>query len=484
MLDFEIDPEPLGECLTAYGGLSLVSEAYRALGVRDAVARHVQVKIRQRGLAEPEMVEAFLLLLAAGGECNDDFQKLHEDAGLAAQVGFEMPSPDAALKFLYRFHDEELVKARPVGQLAFVPEESTPLQQLATVNALAVAAVGKRMPAEMTSATVDLDGSVIESHKREATWTYDNQCGYQPLFAVWAETGLCLADEFRDGNVTGMQDPLTTTKAAFAALRPVLAERPLTLGFRGDSACHHNDLLAWLRDQQRPDGPAGFIRFAVSARMSKPLQQACAAVPEAKWKAFVRPDGQAQAEDADLERQWVDLDNYVSMAGSFKKNDVSDRYIAIRIRKRQRELFEDGSQVKHFAIVTNDMQTDGCTLLHWQRQKAGTIEQLHDILQNGLGLGTYPCGRFGANAAWQRLNVLAHNLLQGIKRLALDDKLQNMHPKRMRFLLFTLPGRVVRSGRQMWLRLAASAGQIARLVLARLRLWQLTPALPAALSTA
>jgi len=48
--------------------------------------------------------------------------------------------------------------------------------------------------------------------------------------------------------------------------------------------------------------------------------------------------------------------------------------------------------------------------------EAGTVEKLHDVLKNDLGAGVMPRGRFGANAAWLRLNVLCYNLLTLIRR--------------------------------------------------------------------
>ncbi len=116
------------------------------------------------------------------------------------------------------------------------------------------------------------------------------------------------------------------------------------------------------------------IRFAVSAPMSAALKQASEQEPKDKWKRYVRPGGEVRACDADIERHWVDL-NFVSMAGSTKRDGVSERYIGLRIRNRQGELFADGSTEKYFAVVTNDFDSDGGELLHWQRQKAGTIEQ-------------------------------------------------------------------------------------------------------------
>jgi hypothetical protein len=77
-------------------------------------------------------------------------------------------------------------------------------------------------------------------------------------------------------------------------------------------------------------------------------------------------------------------------------------------------------------------------------------------VKNELAGGVLPCGRFGANAAWMRLVLLSYNLLTALKRLALPPELLAARPKRLRFLLFTLPGRLVTHARQLWLRLATT----------------------------
>src|SRR5213596_2134525 len=102
---FEIDPEPARELLTGLGGLPLVARTFRSLGLPASVLKHVRVKERERGYDEATMVESFVLLNAAGGECVDDFGRLREDAALAELIGHEIPSPSAGLNFLYQFHD-------------------------------------------------------------------------------------------------------------------------------------------------------------------------------------------------------------------------------------------------------------------------------------------------------------------------------------------------------------------------------------------
>src|SRR2546430_11027993 len=204
-------------------------------------------------------------------------------AALAALIGHQIPSPEAARQFLYQFHDEEKIteakQRRAPGQEAYIPEEKEALQGLGRVNGDLIAAMGQQC-AEQKVATVDEDATIIESRKREAKATYEGERGYQPMLAVWAETGLILADEFRDGNVPAMMSPLTAAKAAFRAL-PSTVE---TVYYRGDSASHEHELMDWLRNPERENGPKGFIGFAISARMSAELAKAIDEVREDQWQ--------------------------------------------------------------------------------------------------------------------------------------------------------------------------------------------------------
>jgi hypothetical protein len=100
---FAIDPQPAPGRLTALGGIPLLVQAFRSLGLPASVQQHVRVKERQRGYDEATMVESFVVVNAAGGECLEDFGHLREDGGLAELLGHEIPSPEAARKFLYQF---------------------------------------------------------------------------------------------------------------------------------------------------------------------------------------------------------------------------------------------------------------------------------------------------------------------------------------------------------------------------------------------
>jgi hypothetical protein len=63
-----------------------------------------------------------------------------------------------------------------------------------------------------------------------------------------------------------------------------------------------------------------------------------------------------------------------------------------------------------------------------------------------------PSQKFGANAAWLRLNVILYNLLSAYKRVGLPEELHTARPKRLRFLLLNTVGKVVRHARETLLR--------------------------------
>jgi hypothetical protein len=129
--------------------------------------------------------------------------------------------------------------------------------------------------------------------------------------------------------------------------------------------------------------------------------------------------------------------------------------VAIRIRKKQGEQFDDGSRVRHFAVLSNRWELKAERLIEWHREKAGTVEFAHDVIKNDLGGGALPSKYFGANAAWLRLAVIAHSVLGALKRLALPPELLSARPKRLRFLLFNLPGHLIHHARRLVLRVAA-----------------------------
>jgi hypothetical protein len=270
----------------------------------------------------------------------------------------------------------------------------------------------------------------------------------------WAEPDLVIADEYRDGNVPAGMENLRLIKRGFASLPEWVTERR----FRADSACYDETVLKWLSDPDREDGPKGEIGFTISADMSQQLQAACKAVPESSWQLV---------EQRAHETVWCAEVEFTP--GNWSKTAMPLRYLAVRFRARQGELFGNGNAVKYLAVVTNRSGAP-VDLLRWHWQKAGTIEFVHDVTKNELGARVPPCGRFGADAAWYRISLLTYNLLSALKSVALPAALSNARPKRLRFCLFNIAGRIVSSGGKVIVRIAAEMERIVNLIDARSRL--------------
>ena len=144
----------------------------------------------------------------------------------------------------------------------------------------------------------------------------------------------------------------------------------------------------------------------------------------------------------------------------------AERHAAVALRGDSHSVaaggtVSDGSREKHFAVVSNLWEWNAERLIQWHREKAGTIEAVHDVVKNELAGGVMPSKYFGANAAWLRLAVIAHNVLTALKRIALPAELLRARPKRLRFLIFNTAGRIVQDARKMRLRLAALEERIA-----------------------
>jgi hypothetical protein len=295
------------------------------------------------------------------------------------------------------------------------------------------------------SATLDLDATIIESHKRDALPHYKGGRGYQPTAVVWAEQDLVVADQYRDGNVPAGMDTLAVARRAFAALPPTVGDR----AFRGDSACYDEALLKYLVREQ--------TAFTISADMSPELRKVCAS-PSVTWTLL-----------EERLTETVRIAEVEFTPGEWPKQAKPLRYVALKIQPKQRTLFDDG--LKYLAIVSNQAEeVRPAELVRWHWEKAGTIEFVHDVSKNDLAAGVPPSGKFGANAAWYRLTLLTYNVLTVLRRLGLPERFRHSRPKRLRYEVFTVPAEIHTHARQLKARLGVPPLTVEELVASRARL--------------
>jgi hypothetical protein len=254
---------------------------------------------------------------------------------------------------------------------------------------------------------------------------------------------MILAEQFRDGNVPAGMDLLPVLKEAISALPPTVR----LVRVRSDSAAYVHEVLDWCR-KKVPGRPR--IEFAISADMTEELRAAIQALPEKAWKPL------RKVTDKGLivgRKEWAEVE-FVPSKPSRNKWMQPDRYLAIRIRPAQGELFQDGTSYHYFAVVTNIWSWNGERLLQWQRERCGTVEKVHDVIKNDLAGGVMPAKRFFANAAWWRFNALTYNVLSVMKRKSLPSSWWSVRLKALRYHLLCIAGRVIDHGRRLFLKIA------------------------------
>jgi hypothetical protein len=455
LLPFEVEVGGRSEEITGRAGLTLVGDLLRKLGLAKLVLQNMDL------VGASRKIEQILLTMAAGGDSIDDCEVLRADAGFARLLGRHLQASSTIRSFLYEFHDEHLIEearaALPPDAVAYIPKENAALTGLDQVRTEMNRRFRGTFP--LRRATIDYDATIQESHKREAKYHYKGGRGYQPAVAYWVEADLVVADEYRDGNVAAGMNNLPVVRRAFANLPPGIEE----LAFRSDSAAYEEKVLAWLLDPNREGCPGKTIAFTISADMTDPLRKACVALPPSAWVLH---------EDRADER--VDCAEVEFYPTGVPVEQEPRRYIAIRFEKKQGRLFANGGAVKHLAVVTNRWELSPTEIIRWHWEKAGTIEKVHDVVKNELGGGVPPCGRFGANAAWFRLSLLTYNVLSMLRRTSLPETLAKARPKRLRYVLFAIPGRIAGHARRLVLTIAEGIDQVSGFAAARRRLAELT----------
>ena len=261
--------------------------------------------------------------------------------------------------------------------------------------------------------------------------------------------------EFRDGNVPANYQNLRVLQETLDAL----PEGVVKVYFRGDTAAYLQDLLRYCAEGQNKR--FGVIEFAIGVDVTAEFKRAVAEVAEGEWQPLER---EVDGHRVKTGQEWAEV-CFVPNWTAQRKAGPTYRYLAIRELLEQAELPGVESQLpfpsmsfgerqyKVFGMVTN-RDIPGDKLIWWHRVRCGKGEEIHKVMKEDLAGGHLPSNRFGANAAWWGMTVLAFNLNSLMKRLALPEGWAPKRLKAIRFGLINLAGRVVSRARQLIIRLS------------------------------
>jgi hypothetical protein len=506
VLPFRYENELTTSGLTALAGLPPYLELAVVSGLTDSIRRHLRVCSGQKqGWADDQIVMSLVLLNVAGGDCVDDLRILEKDDGFTrVLLRVEMhglrrkerreqerrwrkerkravPSPSAVFRYLGAF-DNPTEEAKRADRRAFIPAPNEHLQALGQVNKDFLRFAQRKSP--QREATLDQDTSLVETYKQEARYGYLGDKTYQPMTTYWAEQDMVAHSEFRDGNVPANYQNLRALKETLA----VLPEGVVKVYFRGDTAANQKDLLKYCAEGKNER--FGVIEFAVGVDVTAEFKRAVAEVEEGEWQPLER---EVEGRRVKTEQEWAEV-CFVPNWTAHRKEGPVYRYIAIRELLEQAGLPGLDAQLpfpsmsfgekryKVFGMVSN-RDIPGDKLIWWQRGRCGKGEEIHKVMKEDLAGGHLPSGRFGANAAWWGIMVLAFNLNSLMKRLVLPEGWAPKRLKAIRFGFISLAGRVVSRARRLIIRLSKGhpAYELLMDVRQRLRaLWNADTACPVA----
>ena len=495
VLRFQYAEEKSSTGMTALSGLMTYLGLMHTAGLRSSVERHVGLRECGQGWTDSQVISSLMLVNLAGGESVVDLDVLEKDAGFCrvlrevetygmrprerraleerwrVEHRRSVPSDSVVFRYLERFHDAGEEAGREAHR-AFIPAPNEALKGLYKVNADLVGFVQSRSPHR--EATLDMDATLVETHKQEALYSYKKHKAYQPLTTYWSEADQIVHSEFRDGNAPAGHQQLRVLTEALGHL-PAGLEKVMV---RSDTAGYQQQLLRYCAEGR--DERFGVIEFAVGVDVTAEFRRAVSEVAEQEWQTLYRKVGEHRVNTG---QQWAEV-NFVPNWIGHSKNSPEYRFIAARERLKEQPLPGMEGQMelpfaamelsgrgwhKVFGVVTNRTLA-GDELIWWSRQRCGKGEEVHGVVKNDLAGGRLPSGLFGANAAWWAIAVLAFNLNSAMKRLVLGQEWVSRRLKAVRFVLIALPGRVVRHARRLIIRLARDHPSYALLLRVRQRI--------------
>jgi len=409
--------EKTDDTITALAGLGLFGEFLEALGLGKEVGRAFPSPGSARGYAAWEYVRPLLLMLHGGGRALEDLRKVAEDEGLRRVLGMSrMPSADAAGDWLRR--------------MGLAGVDATEL----VLKALLCWALEQE---ERTEYTLDPDATAIEAHKESAQWTYKKYPGYFPILGHLAENGLVVAHEFREGN----DSPHARNLEFYRACKAAMPAGKRIAAFRADSAAYQGLLL----DELEEDG----VAYAVGADLDAAVREAIRHIPPERWRPY--RDG------------WV-----AETVHTMNKMKHAFRLVVFK-RLGQGSLFEEKGAFYHSVASNREEEPDAT--MDWYHARGEHSENRIKELKCDFAMERMPCGQFGANALFFAIGVLAYNLYKLFGRRVLPAEYRRARACTVRYRLYCVAGKVVRTGRSLVLKVCEAflkEFQAIRLAIARL----------------
>jgi Transposase DDE domain group 1 len=414
-----------GTGLSSRAGTALLPLAAERLGLTDALGWALAETRERRSAHDPGRVFCDLaVMLADGGRCVSDLVALGSQPALFGGVA----SVSTARRVLLSVGEAELDRLRAA-------------RAQARARAWAAGAAPEQV-------ILDFDATPITAHsdKQLAAGHYKGGFGFNPLLVSCGRE--VLAAILRPGNAgaNNADDHLQLFELALEQLPRQALEGPILA--RSDSAGASHALA----DACRETG----VRFSLGYAMDERVRAAILALPERAWRPAINADGQSRA------GAWVtELTSHVSLDAW----PEGSRLICRRERPHPgaQLSFTDVDGHRFQCFITDQDGRDLAVLELRHREHAIVEDRVREL--KSTGLSNLPFAAFAPNQAWLEAALCAHDLTVWTQLLLFDGEHRVCEPKRLRYRLLHVAGRLTRHARQLTLHLPADwpwAAAIAR----------------------
>jgi hypothetical protein len=431
-----------GSMVVSQAGGVLLTETARAVGLDRALSAALAPWRAPTAVHDPAKVLLDLAVtLAVGGDCLADIAVLRAEPGL-----FGLVASDPTV-------------SRVVDRLAADPVAALRAINIARAQARAAAwrLAGDRAPDHGIDGgaplVIDVDATLVTAHsdKQGAAPTFKRGYGHHPLWAFVDHgpdgTGEPLAVLLRPGNAGSntAADHITVLREA---LRQLPGHRPDTrpgrkILIRTDSAGGTHELLNWLVGQR--------LSYSVGFTLPDTIADILATIPESDWQIAYDADGEPRPGAAVVEvTGLLELSRWPKGMRVIVRRERPHPGAQLRLTDR------DGHRLSAFATNTAPggpgRQLADLEVRH--RRRARAEDRIR--VAKDTGLRNLPLHELDQNRIWCAIVALAVELTAWAQLLALQaHPARRWEPKRLRLRLFSVAGRLARTGRRTVLHLAS-----------------------------
>jgi hypothetical protein len=399
--------------LTSRAGTALLVGLADRVGLTGALSEAMGGLRQRRSRHDPgRTLRDLAVMVADGGDCLADLRALRDQPTLFGEV----PSDATAWRALAALEEGRLTAVRAA-------------RATARARVWELAGAPERV-------MLDLDATLVTAHsdKERAAGNYKHGFGFHPLLCYEASSEEALAGILRPGNAGAntAADHIELLDLALAQLPQSAVGAGLLVRADSGGATH-----AFL-DHVASLG----LCFSVGFDLTEQVRKAVLAAPENAWRQALTQAGE-QRDGAAVAQLDLDLDSWPAGTRAICRRE--------RPHPGAQLSFTDDNGYRFQVFITNQ-----------QGKRIERLEQLqrhHAVVEDRIrcgkdtGLRNFPFRAFAANAAWLELTLIAQDLLAWTQRLLLEGELAGCEPKRLRYRLLHVAGRLTRHARQLRLHL-------------------------------